>query len=65
MCDIAMRTLRPGRAFRAAVLTTWADISRAESLLDWRPQIRFADGIARLVDWYRLNQAWAKDISTS
>jgi UDP-glucuronate 4-epimerase len=48
----------------ADVLATWADISRAESLLDWRPQVRFADGIARLVDWYRLNQTWAKDIET-
>jgi UDP-glucuronate 4-epimerase len=48
----------------ADVLATWADISRAESLLDWRPQVRFADGIARLVDWYRLNQAWARDIET-
>jgi UDP-glucuronate 4-epimerase len=49
----------------ADILATWADISKAGSLLDWRPQVRFADGIARLVDWYRLNQAWAKDISTS
>jgi nucleoside-diphosphate-sugar epimerase len=46
----------------ADVLATWADISKARSILGWRPQVRFEDGIARLVDWYHRNQAWAKEI---
>jgi nucleoside-diphosphate-sugar epimerase len=48
----------------ADILATRADIGRAESLLGWRPLVRFEDGIAHLVDWYRQNQAWAKDIDT-
>lgn len=49
----------------ADVLATWADISKAGSILGWRPRVRFEDGVARLVDWYRQNQAWAKEIRTT
>ena len=49
---------------RADVLATWADIGKAERLLGWRPQVSTAEGIARLVDWYRANRAWARDVVT-
>jgi nucleoside-diphosphate-sugar epimerase len=49
---------------RADVLATWADIGKAERLLGWRPQVPTAEGIARLVDWYRANRAWAQDVAT-
>jgi nucleoside-diphosphate-sugar epimerase len=48
----------------ADVYATWADISKAERLLDWRPQTSYREGIAALVGWYEENRAWAKDIST-
>jgi len=48
----------------ADVLATWADISKAERLLGWRPGINFETGLSRLVDWYRQNREWAKEIST-
>lgn len=48
----------------ADVLTTWADISKADQLLGWRPQMMLADGVANLVAWYRENQAWARLITT-
>ena len=48
----------------ADVLATWADIGKAGQLLDWRPRTKFEDGVARLVDWYRENRAWTKDLST-
>jgi len=48
----------------ADVLATWADIRKAEQLLDWRPQTAFRDGVATLVGWYQANQTWAKDIKT-
>ncbi len=43
---------------------TWADIGKAQQLLGWQPQITFQDGVACLVDWYRRNRAWAKEIET-
>jgi dTDP-glucose 4,6-dehydratase len=30
--------------------------------LGWEPQVRFADGLARTVDWYRENEAWWEPI---
>ena len=51
-------------AHKADVQATWANIAKAESLLGWRPQTDFRTGLARLVDWYRANRSWAKDIVT-
>ncbi len=48
----------------ADLLATWADISKAERLLGWRPRTRFRDGVEHLADWYRANRAWASQIPT-
>ncbi len=48
----------------ADVLATWADISKAKRLLGWRPQTKFEEGVGRLVEWYREQRVWAKEIST-
>jgi UDP-glucuronate 4-epimerase len=48
----------------ADVLATWADISKAERVLEWRPRISFREGVARLVSWYRENREWARDVVT-
>ena len=48
----------------ADVTATWADIAKARSLLGWRPETAFRDGVARLIDWYRANRAWAREIDT-
>jgi len=48
----------------ADVLATWADISKAERLLGWRPQSSFEQGMRNLVAWYQENQMWAKDVET-
>lgn len=49
---------------RADVSSTWADIGKAEHLLGWRPQVTTTEGIGRLVDWYKKNVTWARDILT-
>jgi nucleoside-diphosphate-sugar epimerase len=43
---------------------TWADIGKAERLLGWQPGVNFEDGVRRLVDWYRENRDWAKEVAT-
>jgi UDP-glucuronate 4-epimerase len=48
----------------ADVLATWADISKAEKLLNWWPRFTFREGVAQLVGWYQENQEWAKKVST-
>jgi nucleoside-diphosphate-sugar epimerase len=48
----------------ADVMATWADIGKAERLLDWRPQVGFEEGVERLVAWYRENRGWAKEVET-
>ena len=48
----------------ADVKATWANIEKAERLLDWRPRVRLADGLAHLVEWYAANREWAKEIRT-
>jgi UDP-glucuronate 4-epimerase len=49
----------------ADVLATWADISKAERLLRWRPQSTFRDGLLELVSWYQANRTWAMQVQTS
>lgn len=44
---------------------SWADITKAERLLDWRPKYSFETGVTALVKWYQENRAWAKEIATS
>ncbi len=48
----------------ADVEATWADISKARRLLAWQPETDFAAGVGELVDWYRRNRDWARDIVT-
>jgi nucleoside-diphosphate-sugar epimerase len=48
----------------ADMRTTWADVRKAEALLDWRPKFSFKEGIRRLSDWYGANRDWAKEIKT-
>ncbi len=47
---------------QADVPTSWADISKAKSLLGWKPEVSLAQGIAYTVEWYRTNRAWAHEL---
>lgn len=49
----------------ADVLATWADISKAERLLGWRPETRFDDGVRALAEWYQANRDWAQHVKTT
>lgn len=48
----------------ADVLSTWADITKAEKLLGWQPHHEFKEGVQSLVDWYQSNRSWAKHVVT-
>ena len=44
-------------------MMTWADISRAQSLLGWAPAVGIEEGIRRTVDWYMEHRDWAKALT--
>lgn len=47
---------------KADMVSTHADITKAQTLLDWSPEISLEEGIKRSVEWYLENQALCKDI---
>ncbi len=46
----------------ADVKATWADITKARTLLGWEPQISLEEGLKRSVEWYFANRDWAKEV---
>jgi nucleoside-diphosphate-sugar epimerase len=60
--ETAQIVTRP--AHPADVRATWANIGKARELLGWSPTVALNDGIANVVDWYRQNHAWTRDIRT-
>jgi len=44
------------------VAATWADISKAERLLGWRPESTLEQGVEAAVEWYRENHALATSV---
>ncbi len=40
------------------------DFSKLQKELGWRPSVRFAEGLARTVDWYLANPAWVRNVKT-
>lgn len=44
---------RFGKKVAADMDVTWADISKAKKLLNWKPEIGFEEGFKRLVNWHQ------------
>jgi nucleoside-diphosphate-sugar epimerase len=49
---------------KADILATWADITTARQKLGWEPAVSHEQGIENLVDWYRQNRDWAREVRT-
>ncbi|ACN99184.1 NAD-dependent epimerase/dehydratase family protein [Sulfurihydrogenibium azorense Az-Fu1] len=47
---------------KADLKETWADITKAEKLLGWKPKVSFEEGIKKTVEWYLENREFLKDI---
>ncbi len=56
--------IRYEQAHAADVLTTWADVTKAEQLLGWHSNVDFSAGLSHLVRWYQENRNWAREIVT-
>jgi UDP-glucuronate 4-epimerase len=53
-----------GPANPADMFMNHADVSKAETLLGWKPQYGMRAGIEELVKWYDEEREWAKDVIT-
>ena len=51
---------RPAHA--ADVPGTWADMTKAGRLLDWRPETSLEEGLAASIDWYEQHRKLANQI---
>lgn len=47
---------------KADMKATWADISKAKTLLNWQPQVRLEEGIKRTVEWTKENWEWIQKV---
>ncbi|MCK4240972.1 MAG: GDP-mannose 4,6-dehydratase [Candidatus Atribacteria bacterium] len=47
---------------KADMKTTWADINKAQGLLDWWPQVSLEEGVKRTVEWTKNNWEWVQKI---
>ncbi|MCX7989835.1 MAG: GDP-mannose 4,6-dehydratase [Aquificaceae bacterium] len=47
---------------RADMRATWADISKAESLLGWKPTTSLEEGLRKTVEWMLANWEWVKTV---
>jgi UDP-glucuronate 4-epimerase len=41
---------------------TWADISKAQKLINWHPKVNIEDGLVKTIGWYLENKGWLKNI---
>jgi nucleoside-diphosphate-sugar epimerase len=41
-----------------------ANVTKAREMLGWNPQVNLAEGIGNLIEWYKAERSWAKDILT-
>lgn len=41
-----------------------ADVSKAREVLGWNPQVNLREGIGNLIEWYKAERDWAKEILT-
>jgi nucleoside-diphosphate-sugar epimerase len=48
----------------ADMFTNQADVSKARDMLGWNPQVTLREGIGNLIEWYKAERNWAKDILT-
>lgn len=49
----------------ADMKATWADIEKANKILDWQPRVSLEEGIKRTVQWTKYNWEWIKKIEVN
>jgi len=47
---------------KADIVSTWADISKAQTLLGWKPEVALEVGLEKCVQWHLANKPWSQSI---
>ena len=47
---------------KADMMETWADIEKADRLLDWKPEVDFLDGVKQNIKWHLDNREWLRNV---
>jgi len=47
---------------KADMMATWANVEKARTILGWKAEVGFEEGIRRTVNWHRDNREWLKNI---
>jgi len=42
--------------------SSWADIEKAKTILDWEPQVSFEEGLSKTVEWFKANRSFALSV---
>jgi len=48
----------------ADMSASWADTSKAQQMLGWKPRVSLDEGLRNVVDWYRQEYDWASQVDT-
>ena len=48
---------------KADLISTWADINKAEALFGWKPEVSVEEGVKRTVEWHLENDDWLKEVT--
>lgn len=48
----------------ADALGNFANVEKANRMLDWQPQVGLEEGVQRLVDWYLQERSWTSQVKT-
>jgi nucleoside-diphosphate-sugar epimerase len=60
---LGKRATIAGKPFHIAdIKETWADITKAERLLGWRPQISAEQGFQFSIEWHHTNRDWLRNV---
>lgn len=47
---------------KADIKETWADIAKAQKVLNWYPKIGLEEGLKRTITWYLENKNWLRNV---
>lgn len=54
--------IKKGPFHKTDIQSTWANIDKAEKLLDWRPIVSLDEGLEECIRWYREHLPWSAKI---